>query len=396
MKTSIRWLGLAVVLGLAWTCWAGAGEPFRYPESQHGQGELRWINDLPILIVTGENEAIGQQIGALALRHAQRLPHYPKDLLRAFKMDWSWPTLLGMGKRMLPQIPEAYRKEMQALAEASGVDHDLLIAGNTFFDIKKMFACSAILVEPDRSQTGQVLFGRNLDFPSMGYLHHYSLVTVYRPGGKLAHVSVGFPGMVGCLTGMNEKGLCLAINEVYSGGDRSPTFDAKGIPYAICLRQMLEECSSVSEAIAFLSKQPRTTCYNLSIADREQVGVLEVTTKHVVFRPAQAGICTATNHFLSRELALPQQNNIYDTLERLSKLDGFRSHGKLGLKDVAQALHEANLAHHTLQTIVFEPSRLTMHVAFGQTPSSAMPLKAIDCKPLFQPQPQEVTPKKKG
>ncbi len=384
MLTQKRYVWLVFFLACAWTCSVKGGEAFRYPEGKQGQGELRNINGIPVLSVTGNASEIGEDVGTLALRHARRLSHYPKDLLAFFGADWTWPTLLGMGKKMMPQIPASYRQELEVMSSASGVDMELLIAGNTFFDIKKMFACSAILVEPSHSKSGKVLFGRNLDFPSMGYLHLYSLVTVYHPKGKFAFVSIGFPGMIGCLTGMNEKGLCLAINEVYSGGDRSASFDAKGIPYAVCIREMLEECSSIQEALKWLKKRPRTTCYNLSIADQQQVGVLEVTTQNVVFRPANQGVCTVTNHFLSKELALPKQNNIYDTLDRLAKLDEHRGNGLLDVAEVARALHKANLGQLTLQTIVFEPSELTLHLAIGQTPSSALPLKKIDCRSLLK------------
>ena len=50
----------------------------------------------------------------------------------------------------------------------SGVDRDLLIVGNTMFDVKKIGGCSTLIVEPDRSATGGPLFGRNLDFPTLG------------------------------------------------------------------------------------------------------------------------------------------------------------------------------------------------------------------------------------
>ena len=32
---------------------ASAAEPFRFPEGRFGKGELRYINDVPVLIVAG-------------------------------------------------------------------------------------------------------------------------------------------------------------------------------------------------------------------------------------------------------------------------------------------------------------------------------------------------------
>src|SRR5207244_11812823 len=60
-----------------------AAEPFRLPEQKHGQGELKYINGLPVLMVEGTPEAIGEQAAFLAVKPAQRMLSYPQDVLRA-------------------------------------------------------------------------------------------------------------------------------------------------------------------------------------------------------------------------------------------------------------------------------------------------------------------------
>ena len=77
---------------------------------------------------------------------------------------------------MYKQFPAGYKEEMEAMIKAARADRDLVIAGNTFFDLKKVFACSAVAVGKDRSATGGPLLARNLDYPSLGYVQHYSLV----------------------------------------------------------------------------------------------------------------------------------------------------------------------------------------------------------------------------
>jgi len=39
---------------------------------------------------------------------------------------------------------------------------------------------------------------------------------------------------------------------------------------------------------------------------------------------------------------------------------------------------------HTLQTMIFEPATLKLHLAIGACPSSAEPLKTLDLAPLLQ------------
>ena len=105
--------------------------------------------------------------------------------------------------------------------------------------------CSSLLVSAEKSATGAPLFGRNLDFYTLGLLDKYGLVTVYRPRGKHAFVSVGLPGMFGCLSGMNDAGLALAVHEVFLSADGSTWLNLKAMPYTLCFRRILEECTTI-------------------------------------------------------------------------------------------------------------------------------------------------------
>ncbi len=132
--------------------------------------------------------------------------------------------------------------------------------GNTLFDIKKLVACSAMLIDPSRSTTAAPMLGRNLDYPSRGYAQEYGLVTIYRPAGKRAFVSVGFPGLLGCLSGMNASGLALAVLEVFQARLFTRRLDLRGTPYAICFRTLLEECDTVEQALARLRECAERRC----------------------------------------------------------------------------------------------------------------------------------------
>jgi hypothetical protein len=57
---------------------------------------------------------------------------------------------------------------------------------------------------------------------------------------------------------------------------------------------------------------------------------------------------------------------------------------KLGLEDIAKKLHAVNQGGDTLQTMIFEPASLKLHLAFGKCPSSALPMKELDLAPLLK------------
>lgn len=381
-----RYRPLAVVLLLAGAALVRGGEPFHYPTGRLGSSaEMRYINGLPVLTVAGSPEEIGAGVGALALKPSSRVLGYTRDLLKANDAEASWPLFVRSGEGMVRHFPADYRTEMNAIAKASGAGTDVLTISNTFFDLKSTFLCSALMVEPPRNATGGVLFGRNLDYPSLGYIHEYTLVTVYRPTGKHAFVSVGFPGLVGVVSGMNDAGLSVAVLEVYDAKKGEPHFDPKGVPYALCNRRLLEECTTIAEAKKLLESMPRTSLLNLAVADRTGTAVFEVTPRRVAMRSAENGVCTCTNHFCTEAVRPAEPIDLFNSGTRLETLDRVRAGAaRLGVEDLHKQLHAVNQGEETLQTMVFDPKNLRLYLAFGQRPSSAGALRELDLAPLFK------------
>lgn len=355
---------------------ARAGQPFRYAEGKHDRGELRYVNDIPILLVQGAPTEIGEQIGALALKQLSDVKKLGDQFVGETGFGSIGAIVLKSGSLLLPQFPPDHLKELDSAAKSAGWPRELLIFGNTYVDIRKGQLCSALIVEGERNATGGPLFGRNLDWGGSLPLHEYTLVTVYRPTGKHAFVSIGFPGMIGCASGMNDAGLAVAANTVSEASDGSASFDLKGVPQGLALRRVLEECTTVDEAAKLLRSLPRTTMENFVICDRHRGAVFEVTTKQIVVREATDAVCACTNHFRTRELAENTRCPRYEIL------DASRRMLRLTLEDVAGKM-DAVAGDMTLQTMIFEPAILKLHLAFGEPPASQFPLQVIDLTKLF-------------
>jgi hypothetical protein len=373
---------VAIIVGLASAplC-IHAGEPFRFPEAKYGKGELKYINGLPVLILAGTPEEIGEQMRILTRSASSHLLTYPAKFLKSKGPDRSnlpeWADLIRLGQRMLDHFPTEQRREYESAVKGTLLGRNLLLIGNTMFDLEKISQCAALIVEPSRSATHEMLFGRDLDIPSLGVLHEFSLVVVYRPVGKHAFVSIGFPGMLGCISGMNDAGLTLATLEVLSTKDGSPSFNPQGTPYALCFRRLLEECTTVEEAAELLRSMTRTTCINLAICDTKEAAVFEITPKNLVVRHAENGLCLCTNHFRTKELATSTDCPRYRTLEKSKKMP------QLGIKDVARKMDEVNQGPLTIQTMIFEPASLRLHLAIGSCPTTKLPLKTLELTLLF-------------
>ena len=98
---------------------ARAAEPFRFPESEHGKGKLKYTDQgLPLLVVEGTPEEIGEQVAALAVKPgAARSSVIPKT-----SSSVSTPApLSAAGQGLAPacstQFPADHRKELEAMVE---------------------------------------------------------------------------------------------------------------------------------------------------------------------------------------------------------------------------------------------------------------------------------------
>jgi hypothetical protein len=354
-----------------------ATDPFCYPEARHGKGALRYVYGIPVLSVEGTPEEMGEQIGVLALKPGAAIPAVLRHFLKQIGLEAAWPTLVLAAHNLEPQFPPDHLKELNAAARASGVDRDSLVLVNSIYDLTRLVGCSTLLVGAQRSATKAPLLGRNLNFSPIDNLQQYGLLVVYRPRGKHAFASINYPGILGCMSGMNDAGLCLAADQVASAADGSPKLDPKGVPVVFEFRRVLEECRTVAEAERLLRALRRTTTVALAICDPKGGAVFEITPKTLVVRRSADGFCPCTNHFCSKELATDTRCNRYEALEKSRALP------TLDLAAVAQAMNAASDGERTIQTLIFEPAALRLHLAMGDGPTSARPLQPLHLAPLL-------------
>src|SRR5260370_40121076 len=84
--------------------------PYRYPEAKHGKGSLKYIGGVPVLMVEGTPEEIGDQKAALAIKPAKKLLGYPRELLKAHGVDIAWPLIVKTRVSMYKHFPAYYQK----------------------------------------------------------------------------------------------------------------------------------------------------------------------------------------------------------------------------------------------------------------------------------------------
>lgn len=352
-----------------------AQEAFRFPEATYQAGSLKYHNGIPVLTLSGTSEQLGEQAARLMAEPSARLLKFPEELLNKLATPTGtkllMPSLMKTSHKLYDNFPADYRAESESLLKHSGIDRNTFIFGNTVFDQKhllmSLFGCSAVIVEKERSSTGQTIFARNMDYMGLGYLQQYTLVTIVHQPGKKSFASIGYPGTLGVISGINADGLAIASLETTgSPKEKGPAFDPEGVPFLLNYRRILEECSTVEEAYQMLSKMKRTTSQHLAVCDKNGGAILEYTPTHVIKRTAEHGTCRCTNHFISSDLKLEKPKNIFTTLDRLASLDAScAGQHPIGVGELKTYLHKVNQKDMTLQSMIFEPAALRLHLAIG-------------------------------
>lgn len=255
-------------------------------------------------------------------------------------------------------LPE-HRQEVAALAKASGVNGQDVMLTQCFLDLTPITACSTVALPASAAPDGIARLGRTLDFPSLGVADKFTTLFIVRSPDRYAYASIGWPGMIGVLSGMNEHGLTLSNMEV-TRGMRMPS----AMPYTLLYRAILEQCRTVDEAIAFLQKTPRQTPNNLMLMDAAgNRAVAEITPESVVVRRADnTSALMSTNHQRGATTAAGASGYCprYDYLFQQTTRE-FGGIDAVGVESMLR--HVGNTM--TLQAMVFEPSTRVMYLAAG-------------------------------
>jgi hypothetical protein len=280
----------------------------------------------------------------------------------------------GFDARLRPE----HRDEIAALAAASGFTKQETLLAQCFLDISPMVACSTVTLPADAAPDHVARFGRNLDFPGFNVADKNSILLIYHPKDRYQFATVSWPGLIGVLSGMNEHGLCIANMEV----TRPCGLVARGMPYTLLYRTVLEHCRTVDEAIDLLKATPRQTPNNLMLMDAAgDRAVVELAPAQVVVRRGQIGAALlSTNHRRGEDTDTAGRCWRYDKLHELSQ-----SHfGSIDVPALESMLAAVAQGDTTLQSMVFEPANRVMYLSAGKGAASKR-FSRLDLRGYFTP-----------
>ncbi|MDR1019832.1 MAG: C45 family autoproteolytic acyltransferase/hydrolase [Synergistaceae bacterium] len=216
--------------------------------------------------------------------------------------------------------PHRLRELLAGMSETSGLDfgqHLLLnaleveVAGEIWADSGMTQAhCTGIAVWGEYS-SGPLIYGRNYDYFSwFRELGKNLLVTVYHPcDGSLATATVGYPGGAYMTTGINERGIFLALNNGEPSGGALEYRNR--VPAIAELFMFLLDSPDLDQLESFMQSTRSNFAYVIGTADDQtsrcfEWPVFDVKRRLSVKRP---GLMVATNHFTEPSWGLPRPDD---------------------------------------------------------------------------------------
>ncbi len=234
----------------------------RWLVATEGKGRLEDHDGTRVIFLSGSPEEMGHQHGVLLKKEIRRVVDrilYGVGVGSSFdKGRWFFGEIEEAVRRTGPFIDPRHLTEMDAMAGAAGLETEEVRLANFF---PELFHCSGFALLGKATGDGKLYHGRILDYLRGAGLEENAVVMVNRPDTGHAWVNIGYAGFTGSVTAMNEKQL--SIGEM--GGRGEGSWDGK--PMAQLVREVMERCATLEEAIEFMRRTPRTCEYYYVIAD---------------------------------------------------------------------------------------------------------------------------------
>ena len=159
-----------------------------------------------------------------------------------------------------------------------------------------LVGCSSFATWGAGSADSSLIIGRNFDFYMGDKFAHNKLVSFYQPEQGYKFASVGWPGMIGVLSGMNETGLTVTINAAKS---TMPT--ASATPISILTREILQYASTIDEAYAIALKRKTFVSESILIgsARDSKAAIIEKSPEKTALFTGSGNRIICTNHYQS-------------------------------------------------------------------------------------------------
>jgi len=267
-------------------------------EKKYGDGNLYKAGEINVVMLSGNYYEMGQQYGNLL---KAELNSFYEATWESFTEEEQNAVLMLIG-----ELSSGYTTRqleiLQGMANTSGltITELMVLDQNTGTSFAK-FQCSYIAAWGPYTSDGTLILGRNFDWfkPFNKLWSPYLTVVVYNPtSGGHSCATVGYAGMVNGLTGINDQGLFIEMNN----GTNSmgvQTFLKNRTSYLNDMLNFLWDAGSMDTLGKLIETTRPMTSVIINVANGEESFSYENAPFETRKRgPNQPGLLVATNHYM--------------------------------------------------------------------------------------------------
>jgi len=256
--------------------------------------------------------------------------------------------------------------------------HDI---GHALQDKNMTVGCTAFGAWGNKTSDSTLIIARNFDFYVGDAFAEDKLINFVKPSSGYKLMMVSWAGMIGTVSGMNEKGLTVTIN-----ASKSEIPTGAATPISIVAREILQYAKNIDEAYAIAQKRKTFVSESIligSLEDNKTATIEKTPSKTELFISPNPDYIICANHyqgncFLNDKI---NQENIANSssnyrFNHLSQL--INNTPKISVKDAANMMRNQNgideknigmgnekalnqlIAHHS---VIFKPAALQVWVS---------------------------------
>ena len=215
-------------------------------------------------------------------------------------------------------VPEEYRDEIYGISLSCTHEYDFIGTpyerqlnyhsahdlGHAMQDYM-LVGCSSFACWGENSADSSLIIGRNFDFYMGDDFAHNKLVSFYQPENGYRFASVGWAGMTGVLSGMNETGLTVTINAA-----KSDLPAASATPISILTREILQYASTIEEAYAIARKRKTFVSESILVGSAKdgRAAIIEKSPEKIALFTGNGQQIICTNHYQSETFGHDKRN----------------------------------------------------------------------------------------
>ena len=256
--------------------------------------------------------------------------------------------------------------------------HDI---GHALQDKNMTVGCTAFGAWADKTDDNTLLIGRNFDFYVGDEFAEDKLINFVRPKNGYKLMMISWAGMIGTVSGMNEKGLTVTIN-----ASKSEIPTSAATPISIVAREILQYAKNIDEAFSIAQKRKTFVSESIligSLEDNKTATIEKTPSKTELFNSPNIDYIICANHYQGKafendkinleNIAKSSSNYRFNHLTQL-----INQYPKLSVSDAASILRNQKgmdgkdigmgnekalnqlIAHHS---VIFKPARLQVWVS---------------------------------